>query len=101
MLMMKFMLASLTRAKRHAHGPTIQLIENDKNEEDDDMWPAVCTQVRIFYPAEREAAEKCPRGKWLPESYGRTQGYAEAYANAMFRPGVNATLVGTALILKK
>ena len=65
------------------------------------MWPAECTQVRIFYPAEREAAVKCPRGKWLPESYGRTQGYAEAYANAMFRPGVNATLVGTALILEK
>ena len=51
--------------------------------------------MRIFYPADKAAAEKHPPATWLPDSYGRARGYAEAYASALFRPGVNATLVGT------
>ena len=50
--------------------------------------------VRIYYPVDREAASKCPPGAWLPDSHGGGS-YAEAYARALFKPGVNSALVGT------
>ena len=43
--------------------------------------------VRVYYPVEAEVAAKCQPGTWLPESYGMGS-YAEAYAQALFKPGV-------------
>ena len=50
--------------------------------------------VRIYYPVDKEAARLCPPGAWLPDSHGGGS-YAEAYAKALFKPGVNSALVGT------
>ena len=50
--------------------------------------------VRIFYPVVREASQKCQPGKWLPDAYGFGRTYAQAYADSLFKPGVNSALVG-------
>jgi hypothetical protein len=61
---------------------------------DAEKMPAHKLMVRIYYPVDREAASKCPPGAWLPDSHGGGS-YAEAYARALFKPGVNSALVGT------
>ena len=65
-----------------------------QSEEEADSPEALKVMVRIYYPVEREAAKTCPPGSWLPDSFSGPS-YAEAYAKALFKPGVNSALVGT------
>jgi len=52
--------------------------------------------VRIFYPVDKDEAVGCERAAWLPQTYG-TEGitYAQAYARAILKVGVNSTLLGS------
>ena len=52
--------------------------------------------VRIFYPVDKDDTVGLQNATWLPETYGaKTISYAEAYAKFMWRPGINASLIGT------
>ena len=52
--------------------------------------------VRIFYPVAKEKCEGLSSAAWLPETYGaKSISYAEAYAKFMWRPGINAAVIGT------
>lgn len=56
--------------------------------------------VRIFYPVDKDVADKYEMAHWLPEKENATAGqYAEAYAKFMWRPGTLASWLGSLAFL--